>query len=228
MKRTSKIILGLSIVLVIILIGGLVVGFIKDREYLNNKISELQNKILNVTDTECIIEKNDSENNLIKNEVLSESEALKLGNEMYKKAEESYNGLLLDVDHNKKFLGKDLGWNNKEEGIYYCKVSKDSINKLTNILTDTALKDCLDKQGIICIDNNYYTDDCASAKGGDITYVKTLGLGVVSIDEEEIIFQSISEYDNDEDGENTYIKSYYFTLVKNNDSWLVSEFTLPY
>ena len=95
-------------------------------------------------------------------------------------------------------------------------------------MTDRALEVRLDEEGIISVNNSYYTEEEAEAKGTDITYVKTLDLGVISIDEEKIIFQSISEYDNDEDGENTYIKVYYFTIVKKNDSWLVSEFTLPY
>ncbi len=227
MKKSSKLILGVVIILIIAIIC---VGewlLIDNQRKSNEKISELENQISSMnknSSNERNVSANDNKNSTNISEkqnkdvstnttnetsttsnataVLSNEEALKLGNTMSKKAEEAY-----------------TNWSMMEQENY--KVESSDIDKYKELFTIKGFNQLLERWGLTkASDGAYYSEGGYGSNPRYISYE----IKVNSISENKITYKLIGKYDDDQ---NPTIE-YDFILVNANNEWLIDEYTLPY
>lgn len=169
---------------------------------------------------------------------LTEDRILLMGNEMYDRVSRLLFhpefGVLTDDDGDVKFIKSESGefvqtseW---QQGIYFKVVS--GIEEYQNVLADDLFN-----RTFASYNGEFYSDVTPSGgRGGNIYYIETV-LSLVSSSDSEIVYSADSYYYTDNDDmlngmpksdSNSEVKKNVFKLVKENDNWKVSEFTLAY
>lgn len=221
---------GIVIGILLFIIAGLsifvLVLLFKDKGYNTNEVIKEQS---NKNTIEQV-----STNN--KKETISSEQALLIGKEKYKKAEEYYSGI--------KDLGESIKVGVGEAKKVLCindikeLFSKNKFDKFIGKITDESenFNNLLEKDG------EYYRTD--SAAGGVQSYLYTDDLTIKSIDENKIIFEVKSYYlVNDEPylsniDPKEYVKTAAkdkietkaneFIIIKENGNWKVDYYVLPF
>lgn len=137
--------------------------------------------------------------------ILSETEALNLGNEKLQKIKEAYWGWR---DDNTKEEGKRL------------KVKDEYIKEIKDMCTENAFKQFIEYWSIHVANDGYYY--ITGGVGANPRYISD-ELTIESTNEREIIFKNTAKYDD-----TPAIKENKFILVNTNGNWLIQDFTLPY
>ena len=214
-KRGHPIIIFLLILIIILLVG--VIGYLVYENYYKGKD---ETKVPNNT--------NEVKENV---NILSESKALKLGNNLYEKAYKNglalngYNidgGLLKYVEvkiTDEEFIEevKDKGVLNGEDNIVY---------KVTNF--DKAIKDIYTENYISSVIDNSpalykYNDEYYLINVGKVSddVYKDTSLTIKINKENEITFETVSSFESGK----TIIKT--FKIAKEDSGWKVAEFSYP-
>lgn len=228
MKKSVKI---LIIVLCIIIVG-LVTFIVVDKVMNNNRDSNKNENVANIVEgdnSNSIINevvnstneieksnKNEANSNNIEG-ILTNEEAYKLGEEMYNKittfnikTEENY-----DSEMNEKVT---------------------NISELKVIATGEAFNEAVSTNGVKKLDDgNYY---CIGGRGSDPTYLDKHSLKVSSIKNNEIkyvvteyylknIIEDEGKSFNELNDNQIETRKYDFILVKEEQLWKVSEYTMP-
>lgn len=184
---------------------------------------------------------NNSDSNIVVGEeelYKTEDDILLLGNEMYDRASRfSFHPefvVLSDDNGDVKFIKSDSGefvvTDDWQQGIFFKVVS--GIDEYKNLFTENMLN-----KMFIYSNGDYYSDMTPSGgRGENIYYIETI-LSIVSSSDSEIVYKADSYYYTDDDDmtnrmpkteSNSEVKTNAFKLVKENDIWKVSEFTLAY
>lgn len=143
-----------------------------------------------------------TENNL---NILSEAEALSLGEEKFNKIKEYYWSWMTN---NVERQGENL--RTKEENLKDIKV----------MCTENAFKEFIEYWNIKLAEDGYYYFN--EGIGANPRYISD-ELSIESISKNEIVFKDTIKYDDE-----PTIKENKFVLVKSGENWLVEKFTSPY
>lgn len=143
-----------------------------------------------------------TENNL---NILSESEALNLGQEKFNKIKEYYWSWMTN---NVERQGENL--RTKEENLKDIKV----------MCTENAFEEFIEYWNIKLAEDGYYYFN--EGIGANPRYISD-ELSIESISKNEIVFKDTIKYDDE-----PAIKENKFVLVKSGENWLVEKFTSPY
>lgn len=187
---------------------------------------------------------NSIDNNIDNNNAVTEDfyeaddDILILGNEMYDKAGKFLFhpefDVLSDDNGDVKFIKSETGefvqTSNWQKGIYFKVVS--GIDEYKNLFTDNFLNTIF-----VSSNGEYFSDVTPSGgRGTNIYYIDTV-LSIVSHDDNRIVYEAKSYYYNNGDDminripmsdSNCDVKTNTFEMIKENDVWKVSEFTLAY
>ena len=187
---------------------------------------ELYNK--HSINDEKIIYKN-VENN---SDILTDQEAIAIGNELYDKVSLVFIHRGIDVEEN-------VYYRKNTDGSFVVSTEFDNdnpayekliINNVKELLTEKLFNEFCVMYDIFEYNGDYYR--VGASRGRDESYIDTK-LEVVSITENIISFKAISSYyvnlaeRQNPDAQIEY-KNNIFSLFKENNSWKVSEFTLAY
>lgn len=148
--------------------------------------------------------------------VLTNQEALELGNSKYEEAIKCY----WNIEGDTAIVNED--------GYYQIT----NINNIKEVFTANAFSKFCTELGIVEKNGLYY--NAYADRGSDISYLEN-ELKVDNISENKITFTSIEKYCvNEEDYgleaeqvQNITTEEYTFTIVKEDGNWKVDEFTLP-
>ena len=221
----------IMIMLTIVIIVGLGIAFLVVLLRSNGKDT---NELIKEQNTQNTAVEQISANN--KKETISKEQALLIGKEKYKKAEEYYSGIK-DLG---EFIQVGVGEGRKVLCINDIKdlFSKNKFDKFTRKIADESenFNNLLEKDG------EYYRID--TGVGGIQSYLYTDDLTVKSIDENKIVFEVKSYYlVNDEPylsnmDPKEYVKTVSkdkietkvneFTIIKENGKWKVDYYVLPF
>lgn len=177
-----------------------------------------------VVEEEDVIEEED----VVDKTILSEEEALNIGDELYKKASQSYYGI-----YEKKGDGLEYAYYSKlqddffqsDELGHYRKLLLDDMRKVFSSEMFDNLYYIKNAYYIVGSDNNYYME--ALSVGGNPTYIDSK-LSIIDIHSDVIMF-NVSSYYNVEDYDDLdEIRESKFSIKKENGEWKVSNFTLPF
>lgn len=170
--------------------------------------------------------------------VMDDDYILLMGNEMYDKASRLMFhpnfGVLSDENGDVKFIKSETGefvqTSDWQQGIYFKVVS--GIEEYESFLASELFNKTFSSYN-----GEFYSDVTPSGgRGANIYYIDTI-LSIVSNSDTEIVYNADSYYytgnDNMLDGmpksdSNSEVKTNTFKIVKENDIWKVSDFTLAY
>lgn len=141
--------------------------------------------------------------------LMSESEALKLGKDLYKKANQSYWGAFT--------FGTDIISDN-DTLMEYIEIT--NLEDFLNLYTAKGFKQFKDQTYVYEFKGKYYVP--YGDRGMDIEYQGN-ELSIDKIETDKITFTSIEKYDNN----TTPIVKNKFIIAKENNTWKIEEFTLP-
>lgn len=169
--------------------------------------------------------------------VLTEQEALTIGNDLFVKVSDIFvnRGLNVEKDSN-------------SQSVYYRRNADDSfvvssdfdnenheyekiiISDVKDLLTDDMFNEFCSMFDVIKYQDDYYR--MVGFGSANISYKET-ELNVISITEDNIVFDAVSSYyvsleESDNPDDEFVYKNNKFELKKENNSWKVSEFFLPY
>ena len=165
----------------------------------------------------------ENKDNSFKNndEVISNEEAITIGNELYKKINDIY-FLEFPIDSELFIIGDD--------GYTYSKFDYESeVKKYISSNFETKIKEEI---SIIGKDGVYYVADVGR---GSNQYYCDSSLAIESIDANKIVFKTTISYDNVGTGPYKsecsnhidYTKTEQFIIVKENGNWVIDQFVLP-
>lgn len=225
----------IKIMLTMIVIVGLGIAFLV--VLLRNNGDNNTNEIIKEQSNKNTIEQISTNN---KKEIISNEQALLIGKEKYKKAEQYYSRL--------KELGESIQVEYKGQNVNASKVLsiKDIKDLFTKNKFDKYIRKVKDESenynSLLEKGGEYYRLD--TDMGGVLSYLYTDDLTVKSIDENKIVFEAKSYYlVNDEPylsnvnpkeyvktvpKDKIEIKTNKFTIVKENGDWKVDYYVLPF
>ena len=221
MKKSSKIIIALLIVILIVILcvgGYLIYNLNKKVEETNKSITDLKNeKMTDITMIENLLKDNNktdivSGNNT--NNVLTETDALKIGDELFKRFDNLlYSKLVLDNDA-------------KTQNDGFVTITKKLKDELYAVLTKNAINELETKCNYKEQNGRYYYNFNQIDPGSMFAHTDAgrKELVISSISEDKIVF-TVNCYNLvDEPGVEEKINYTYknaFTIVKNNGDWLI-------
>lgn len=187
-----------------------------------------------------VVEKADNDNNTSVNDksnVLTEQEALAIGNDLYKKAGNMFvhRGLNVEVDEN----SQSVLYRRNDDDSFIASTDFDNdhheyekliISDVTDLLSEKMFSEFCSKYEIIKYQDSYYR--IAASRGANESYNST-ELKVLSISSDVIVFDAVSSYfvnpaERFSDNAELRYESANFELKKENNFWKVNEFTLAY
>lgn len=234
LKKNVNTNLGITIILVFAAIFTIVSFYIVGAYMDGYPFNELSGNIVDNSDN--VIEDSDLDSN---EALLSEQEALAIGNYLYEKAAKSYYGIYETEGFSESSgpqyvyytMNDDSSFSIDENGGYR-KLLVDDMKAVFTYEMFEKLYYIKNAYYIVGIDNNYYMESLGV--GGNPTYVESK-LSIDSIENDTIVFNVNSYYDysdyvNELDSKDDVIKveTSKFTLEKEDGKWKVSEFTLPF
>lgn len=164
--------------------------------------------------------------------LLSEEEAMKIGEELYEKACKSYYGI---------YETKDFSENNMTEYVYYSKLQDnsfqiDELGSYKKLLVDDMKKVFASEEFdslyymksayyVVGSDSNYYMESLGV--GGNPTYIDSK-LSIADIRDDVIMFNVSSYYNVEDYNDLDEMKESKFVIKKENGEWKVSDFTIPF
>lgn len=216
-KKKSSVVL-ITVLIIILLVAAVGGGFLAGASYIASKSLEKKKEVKEVqkAQEEAVA---DDESNALSNE-----EALKLGNELWKYAYSSYWG-------GEPVWKSHTGEVNEAGGRpIVCDTTIDEVKK--KYAKDFQYTAAADEGGnldafIALISNGMCS---GAARGADQLY-KTTTLEIKKIEENKIVFDATSEYcgssfcQESKETEKKVIKD--FVIVKEQDQWLINSFYLP-
>ena len=234
--------LGITIILVFAALFTIIDFYIVGSELDGYPFNDLSDEVV-IEDKDTVVEDDNKGDVLLSNE-----EALTIGNELYEKVGKIYinHGGLVET-YNSDGVNKPVYYNENSDGSFsrvdysFFYDNKDSypylklvISDVKNILSNDKFDDfCLEFSIVKYLDNYYRVD---GDRGSNLLYGGTQ-LKVVSISKDKIVFDADAYYYiNSEDALNSVplfeteseIKSNIFELTYENETWKVNEFVMPY
>lgn len=190
-----------------------------------------------VVEDKDVIEEND--NQIENNKLLSEDDALKIGNELFEKMGGYNIGRgPKEIDSNGKVVGYTKADDNSfsvidnSDGMaFYYKLDK---KKLSLIATEDYIRDYFNIYDFILYNGDYY--GISGDRGSDISYIDTK-LEILSITENTVVFNAVSTYFSDFSYQEGLLtaedapkenKINTFRIVKEGNNWKISEFHAVY
>ena len=221
MKKSAGVILVLIIVLLLGVIGVGGYFLVKENNNTNSEIGELKNEIANLKknleNTSNDQFTDDIQTNNVTTTVASnitEQEAIKLGNELYKLTEDYYTKV---TEIHTEIVNQTIG---DEEGQVKIK-DKSTMDLIKNKLIHEAYQNLTEYFNITEKNGEYYITN--AGMGANPRYLKTEELKIESIENNKITYIATSEYDD-----TPQTKEYPFIITKIDGEWKIEQFTLPY
>lgn len=229
MKKSSKIIFTIVIMLLIVAIGVVGYFFVKNKKESDEKIGNLENEIVAIKEnkTEYKVNENNSENansasnkiingNNLNETILSKSEALTL-------MKNSYDGILVDFYDNYDTVVKNFGEDGEyvtkeiDGGVYSAEVDDSYMKTLKSKFTNKGFSEFIEHTHIDEKNGRYYLQ----GEAGDMDPLyNSHSYNITSVTENKIIGRLIVNRDDDLDP----IQYYDVILVKENGKWLLDNY----
>ena len=241
--------LGITIILVFAALFTIVDFYVIGSELDGYPFNDLSDSVVyndESNNTNTVVE----DNKIYDSELLSEEEALKIGNELYKKAGEIFirRGGSIEMENVSDDIRGSVGYKKNDDNSFsrvddnsffynnkdYYRYVKLVISDVTDILSSKLFIDFCNDFEIIKYNNEYFRIE--GDRGSNMLYGGT-ELNVISISNDKIVYDAVSSYYLNADDVFNHVsiseaqiekKNNKFELILENGSWKVNEFTMPY